>query len=134
MFTKIAHVGIAVTNLNQSIELFARLLNQPADHLEEVREQRVRTAMFRLGDNSLELLEATSSDSPIAKFVAKRGEGVHHIALVVDDIVKELTRLKQAGFQLVDEQPRVGADNYLVAFVHPKSTNGVLIELSQKMQ
>jgi methylmalonyl-CoA/ethylmalonyl-CoA epimerase len=134
MNERIAHVGIAVKNLENSIAIFSRLFNQPPDHLEEVKDQHVRIAMFRAGENSIELLEATTHDSSIATFLEKRGEGVHHVALVVDNILEELKRLQQSGFQLVDETPRLGADGYLVAFLHPKSTNGVLIELSQKIR
>jgi methylmalonyl-CoA/ethylmalonyl-CoA epimerase len=101
-------------------------------HTERVEEQKVNSALFSFGGTSIELLESTSPDSFIAKFIEKRGEGMHHVSFVVDDIVEELARLKEAGFQLIDERPHRGAQNYLVAFVHPKSANGVLIEISQK--
>jgi methylmalonyl-CoA/ethylmalonyl-CoA epimerase len=132
MFRSIAHIGIAVKHLGESRELFRKLLNSAPDHEEEVADQKVSTVMFRVGGTSIELLAATQPDSPIARFIEKRGEGVHHISFVVDDIDAELKRLKQEGFQLIDERPREGADGYLVAFLHPKSTNGVLVEISQK--
>ena len=131
MAQKIAHIGIAVKDLEASKELFRKLTGSEVVHEETVPDQHVRTALFHVGASAIELLEATSEESAIAKFLAKRGEGMHHIALVVDDIEAELQRLKRDGFQLVDEQPRMGAGNMLVAFLHPKSTNGVLIELSQ---
>ncbi len=134
MNRSIAHIGIAVKNLETSIALFSRLLGKSPDRTETVEQQKVHTAIFSLKDSALELLEPASPDSVIAKFIEDRGEGVHHIAIVVYDIAAELVRLKEEGFQLVDEKPRKGADNCLVAFVHPKSTNGVLIELSQKIQ
>jgi methylmalonyl-CoA/ethylmalonyl-CoA epimerase len=130
----VAHIGIAVKDLEQSIDLFSRLLGVSPEHREEVADQKVNTAMFSFGDTAIELLEPTSSESTIARFIEKRGEGMHHVSLVVDDIAKELERLKREGFQLIDERPRKGADNCLVAFVHPKSANGVLIELSQKIR
>lgn len=132
MFKSVAHVGIAVKHLDESRKLFRTLLNTNPDHEEDVPDQKVSTVLFRVGETSIELLAATHSDSPIARFIEKRGEGVHHISFVVDDIDAELKRLKQAGFQLIDERARKGAEGYLVAFLHPKSTNGVLVELSQK--
>lgn len=132
MFKSIAHIGIAVKNLNEARGLFQKLLNQSPDHEEDVADQKVSTVMFRVGETAIELLAATQPDSPIARFIEKRGEGVHHISFVVDDIEAELKRLKQLGFQLIDERARVGADGFLVAFLHPKSTNGVLVEISQK--
>ena len=127
----IAHIGIAVKDLEASKKLFGSLTGSAASHEETVADQKVRTAMFAFGETSLELLEGTAPDSPITRFIEKRGEGIHHIAIVVDDLESELLRLKQEGFQLIDEHPRMGAGNMLVAFLHPKSTNGVLIELSQ---
>lgn len=134
MFRKIAHIGIAVKDLQTSIDLISRLLGTSLSHLEHVEDQQVSTAMFSVGDTSIELLESVSPDSSIGKFIEKHGEGVHHIAVFVDDITEELERLRNEGFILVDEQPRKGADNCLVAFLHPKSTNGVLIEISQKLE
>ena len=133
MFDKIAHIGIAVKDLKKSTDLYSRLFNAKPTHTECVEDQHIHSAMFSFGETSIELLEATSPDSAIAKFIEKRGEGMHHVSFLVEDIVKELARLKSAGFQLIDEHPRKGADNYLVAFIHPKSITGVLIEISQKM-
>jgi methylmalonyl-CoA/ethylmalonyl-CoA epimerase len=132
MLKKIAHIGVAVKNLEASTETFSRLLNTKDVKTEEVNDQKVRLAFFHVGEMSIELTESTSPDSPISKFIEKRGEGVHHVSFVVDDIRAELARLKSEGFQLIDEQPRLGAGGYWIAFVHPKSTNGVLIEISQK--
>jgi methylmalonyl-CoA/ethylmalonyl-CoA epimerase len=132
VFSKVSHIGIAVKDLQSSMELFRRLFGKDPDHLEEVPEQKVRTALFTVGGSSIELTQATEEASPISRFLEKRGEGVHHISFVVDDIGRELVRLKSAGFQVIDEHPLVGADGYLVAFLHPKSTNGVLIEICQK--
>jgi methylmalonyl-CoA/ethylmalonyl-CoA epimerase len=134
MATTIAHIAIAVKNLDEAKQLFARLLGARVHHEEEVPGQRVRTVMFRVGNVSIELLEGTSPDSPVSKFIDKRGEGVHHIALDVGDIEAEIGRLKKEGFELVDDRPQPGADNTVVAFLHPRSTNGVLIELSEQKQ
>ncbi len=129
---KIEHIGIAVKNLEESNALFAKLLGAPAYKIEEVPSEGVKTSFFKSGPNKIELLEATVADSPIARFIEKRGEGIHHIAFEVEDIESEMQRLKAAGFQLINESPKEGADNKLVAFLHPKSTNGVLIELCQE--
>ena len=102
--------------------------------MEEVPDQKVKTAMFTVGSSSIELTQGTDVASPVTRFLEKRGEGVHHVSFVVDDIEQELARLKGAGFRLIDERPRVGADGFLVAFLHPHSTNGVLIEISQKIR
>lgn len=134
MVRKIAHVAVAVKDLNASVELFAKVFGRQPDHLESVPDQLVDSAMFSVGDSAIELLQASAPGSAIAKFIAKRGEGMHHISFVVDDIELELARLKREGFELIDERPRRGADNYLVAFVHPKTANGVLIEISQKIE
>ncbi|MGB5553831.1 MAG: methylmalonyl-CoA epimerase [Flavobacteriaceae bacterium] len=130
---KIEHVGIAVKNLDASNLLFENLLGTPHYKIEEVLSEGVKTSFFKTGPNKIELLEATSADSPIAKFIAKKGEGIHHIAFAVDNIEAEMKRLKQAGFQLLSETPKKGADNKLVAFVHPKSANGILVELCQEI-
>ena len=132
MFQKIAHIGVAVNDLESTVELFKKLFGKPPTDFEEVRDQKVKTAMFHFQDCAIELLQATSPDSSIAEFIEKRGEGVHHVSFVVENISKELERLRTLGFQLVDERPRQGAGGYDVAFVHPKSTNSVLIEISQK--
>lgn len=134
MVRNISHIGIAVKNLDLSCETFSKLLNLNQAGREEVKDQGVKIAFFHVGGTSLELTESTTPSSPISKFIEKRGEGVHHISLVVEDIHAELDRLKSEGFQLIDEKPRVGAGGYLIAFLHPKSTNGVLIEISQKIE
>lgn len=128
---KIEHIGIAVKSIDSSTSLFAKLFAKNAYKREEVLSEGVITEFFQLGDNKIELLEATHAESPIAKFIEKKGEGIHHIAFEVSDIVAEMKRLKQEGFQLLSEEPKNGADNKLVCFLHPKSTNGVLIELCQ---
>ena len=133
MYKRLTHIGIAVRDLDRSAALFSSLLGKQLEHSEEVPDQRVRATFFRVGEAGIELLEPTSSDSPIAKFIDKRGEGVHHLSFEVDDIDHEIARLKQEGFELIDERPRMGADGYRIAFLHPKSTNGVLVEISQKM-
>jgi len=132
MIERIAHIAIAVRDLETSKKLFGKLLGVPVDHEEVVEQQHVRTAIFRVGETALELLEGTDSDSSVRKFVEKKGEGIHHISFVVDDVAKEADRLKQAGFELVGD-PRPGVEDTLVAFFHPRSTNGVLIEISQNM-
>ena len=132
MFNKVSHIGIAVKDLQVSMELFSKLFGKQPDRLEDVPDQKVKTAIFAVGSSSIELMQGTDSSSPVMRFLEKRGEGVHHLSFVVDDIEQELVRLKGAGFQLVDERPRVGADGYLVAFLHPQSTNGVLVEICQK--
>ena len=126
------HVGIAVKDLDAAIKLFSRLLNSNQTGVEEVDDQHVKLAFFQSGETSIELTQTTSADSPIAKFIEKRGEGVHHLSFEVDDIRSELARLKSEGIVLIDEEPRIGAGGHLIAFLHPKSTNGVLIEISQK--
>lgn len=134
MLKKIEHIGIAVKDLEVSNELFEKFLGVPAYKSEEVESEGVITSFFKNGPNKMELLAATKPDSAIAKFLDKRGEGVHHIAFEVDDIVLEIARLKKEGFVVLDENPRKGADNKWVAFLHPKSTNGVLIELCQEIK
>lgn len=129
---KIEHIGIAVKDLKASNLLFEKLLGIPSYKEEEVASEGVKTSFFMQGPNKIELLEATKEDSPIAKFIAKKGEGVHHIAFAVDDIVAEIARLKAEGFVVLNETPKKGADNKLVAFLHPKGTNGTLIELCQE--
>jgi methylmalonyl-CoA/ethylmalonyl-CoA epimerase len=128
---KIEHIGIAVSNLEASCSLYEKLLNTAVYKIEEVPTESVKTAFLQSGPNKIELLEATSDDSPVAKFIAKKGEGVHHVAFEVDDIKAEMVRLKTAGFVLLNDEPKRGADRKLVCFLHPKGTNGVLIELCQ---
>ncbi|MDH4069619.1 MAG: methylmalonyl-CoA epimerase [Ignavibacteria bacterium] len=132
MYKRLTHIGIAVKDLGISGPVFARLFGRKEDHIEEVAEQRVRAMFFRIGEGGVELLEPTAAESPIAKFLEKRGEGVHHLSFEVDDIEKEIDRLTAEGFEMVDKVPRRGADGFRIAFLHPKSTNGVLIEISQK--
>jgi len=129
--TKIEHIGIAVNNLEQASKLYETLLGLPCYKTELVVSEAVETAFFQVGNSKVELLSATSDDSVIAKFITKKGEGIHHIAFEVADIYQEMERLKAAGFTLLNDQPKIGADNKLVCFVHPKGTNGVLIELCQ---
>lgn len=131
MITKIEHIGIAVKNLDDAIKKYEKLLETNCYRIEEVSDQKVKTAFFKVGESKIELLEATSPESPIAKFIEKRGEGIHHIAFEVTDIYSKLTELKELNFELIDQSPRIGAEDFLIAFVHPKSTNGVLIEFSQ---
>ncbi len=127
MFKKIDHIGIAVSNLDEAMELYKKL-GFEVKEVEEVAEQKVKVAMLPVGESKIELLEATSKDSAIAKFIEKRGEGIHHIAINVEDIEKALENAKNEGLKLIDEKPRVGAGGKKVAFVHPKSTKGVLLE------
>ena len=131
---KIEHIGIAVHDLENSNELFSKLFGQPAYKTEEVASEGVKTSVFMCGPNKIELLEATNENSPIAKFLEKKGEGIHHIAFDVEDIYAEIERLKLEGFTVLNETPKKGADNKLVAFLHPKTTNGVLIELCQEIK
>jgi methylmalonyl-CoA/ethylmalonyl-CoA epimerase len=128
---KIEHIGIAVADLKAAGNLYEKLLNTTVYKTEDVASEGVKTAFLQSGPNKIELLEASSADSPIAKFIAKKGEGIHHIAFEVDDIVVEMARLKSEGFVLLSDEPKHGADNKLVCFVHPKSAGGVLVELVQ---
>jgi methylmalonyl-CoA/ethylmalonyl-CoA epimerase len=134
MFLRIEHVGIAVRNIKESNKIFAALFGKEAYKQEAVESENVLTSFFKIGDNKIELLEASNPDSSIAKFIEKKGEGVHHIAYEVEDIIKEMARLKKEGFLLLNEEPKKGADNKLICFVHPKTTNGVLIELCQEIK
>ena len=131
---KIEHIGIAVKSLEVSNVLFEKLFGQPPYKEEEVASEGVKTSFFMNGPNKIELLEATNPDSQIAKFLEKKGEGIHHIAFDVNDINEEVIRLKNEGFVILNEIPKKGADNKLVVFLHPKSTNGVLIELCQEIK
>jgi methylmalonyl-CoA/ethylmalonyl-CoA epimerase len=130
---KIEHIGIAVKNMESANSLFKKLFNKENYKIEEVQSEGVMTSFFQLGESKIELLAATSPDSPIAKFIEKRGEGIHHIAFDVADIEVEIARLKNEGFEFVSETPKLGADNKKICFLHPKSTNGVLIELCQEI-
>ena len=129
---KIEHIGIAVKELSTSIPLFEKLLNSQCYKTENVTSENVNTAFFKKGETKIELLESTSADGLIAKYIDKKGEGLHHIAFDVTDIFAEMERLKKEGFVLLNEQPKTGADNKLVCFLHPKGTNGVLVELCQE--
>ena len=129
---KVEHIGIAVRDLAVSVPLFEKLLNTPCYKTESVASEQVNTAFFRKGETKIELLESSSPDGVVARFVDKKGEGMHHIAFDVEDIVAEMQRLQSEGFQLLNTEPKDGADNKLVCFLHPKGTNGVLIELCQE--
>ncbi len=131
MYSKIDHIGIAVRSLEEALRAYTAGLGFKVEHIEEVVDQRTRIATLPIGESRLELLEAMGDDSPVAKFIAKHGEGMHHICFRVEDIRLELNRLKKAGVRLIDEIPRSGAGGCLVAFVHPSATGGVLVELAQ---
>jgi methylmalonyl-CoA/ethylmalonyl-CoA epimerase len=131
---KIEHIGIAVNDLKTAVINYEKLLNSSVYKTEEVASEYVITAFLQSGPNKIELLEATAEDSAIAKFITKKGEGIHHIAFEVDDILAEMERLKSEGFILLNDVPKHGADNKLVCFVHPKSANGVLVELCQEIK
>lgn len=131
---KIEHIGIAVKSLNVSIPLFEKLLNEACYKIEKIDSEQVNTAFFKKGDSKIELLESVSPDGVIAKFIEKKGEGIHHIAFEVEDIVGEIKKLKQSGFVFLNEDPKQGADNKLICFLHPKSTNGILVEICQQIK
>jgi methylmalonyl-CoA/ethylmalonyl-CoA epimerase len=134
MLTNVEHIGIAVRDIAASNDLFAKLLNVQPYKAETVESEGVTTSFFRVNQTKIELLEATNPESPIARFLDKKGEGIHHVAFAVDDIIAEMERLKNRGFTLLNEAPKRGADNKLVCFLHPKGTNGVLIELCQEIE
>jgi methylmalonyl-CoA/ethylmalonyl-CoA epimerase len=134
MVNKIEHIGIAVKNMSDANVLFEKLLGVSSYKQEEVESEGVLTSFFQTGTNKIELLMATNPESPIAKFLEKKGEGIHHIAFDVEDIHAEIARLKNEGFVLINEVPKKGADNKLVVFLHPKNTNGVLVELCQEIR
>ena len=129
---KIEHLGIAVADLKKSNELFHRLLGDAPYKSETVVSEGVETSFFQVGDTKIELLQASTEESPIAKFISKKSEGIHHIAFDVEDIYAEMDRLKAAGFEILNDTPKKGADSKIIVFLHPKSTNGVLIELCQE--
>ena len=129
---KLEHIGIAVSNLSTSVPLFERLLNSQCYKKENVESEKVVTAFFKAGESKIELLESSDSEGVIGKFIAKKGEGLHHLAFEVDDICAEMKRLAEEGYILLNNEPKIGADNKLVVFLHPKSTGGVLIELVQE--
>jgi len=130
---KIEHLGIAVKSATKAKEVFDKLLNKPSFKTETVESEGVSTIFYALGPNKLELLEATNPNSPIAKYLEKNREGIHHVAIAVDDIDAEMKRLKAEGFIFINEEPKKGADNKLIAFIHPKSANGLLVELCQDL-
>lgn len=134
MLRKIEHIGIAVKSLQHSNELFRKLFGKEHYKVEKVESENVSTAFFMLGETKVELLEATDPGSSIAKFIEKKGEGIHHIAFDVEDILAEMERLKQEGFELINQEPKKGADNKLICFLHPRSTNGILVELCQEIR
>ena len=130
---KIEHIGIAVNNIEEANKTYEKMLGVAPYKLEEVESEGVITSFFQTGESKIELLEATKKDSPIDKFIEKKGEGIHHIAFDVEDIEAEMDRLRDEGFKVLNEKPKKGADNKLVCFVHPKDCNGVLIELCQEI-
>ncbi|MFO0358745.1 MAG: methylmalonyl-CoA epimerase [Sphingobacteriaceae bacterium] len=132
MLKKVEHIGIAVKDLKNANTLFSKLFGKDHYKVEAVESEGVSTSFFMLGETKIELLEATNENSAIAKFIEKKGEGIHHIAYEVDNIHEEMERLKKEGFELIHQQPKEGADNKLICFLHPKSTNGVLVELCQE--
>ncbi len=132
MLNKIEHLGIAVKSIEESAIMYEKLLGKPSYKTEAVESEGVSTMFFQIGESKIELLEATNPSSPIGKFIEKKGEGIHHIAYDVTDIEAELKRLKAEGFELIHETPKDGADNKRIAFLHPKSTGGVLVELCQE--
>ncbi|MCU0438037.1 MAG: methylmalonyl-CoA epimerase [Raineya sp.] len=134
MMLKVEHIGIAVKSLQESNELFAKLFGKTHYKVESVESEGVSTSFFQMGETKIELLEATNPESAIAKFIEKKGEGIHHIAYEVSNIYEEMERLKNEGFTLLNAEPKKGADNKLICFLHPKSTNGVLIELCQEIK
>ncbi len=132
MLTNVEHIGIAVKNIAESEHIFTKLFNSLPYKHEKIESENVNTSFFKINQTKIELLEATDENSAIAKFIEKKGEGIHHIAYEVDDILAEMERLENEGFVLLNNKPKVGADNKLVCFLHPKTTNGVLIELCQE--
>ncbi len=133
-FLKISHIAIAVEDLDAARKAFETLVGNKVEVIEEVPDQKVRVGMIPIGESRLELAGPTDPSSTISKFIQKRGEGIHHVCFEVENIKSELTRLKAAGFQLIDEKPRLGADGHLIAFIHPRTTGGVLVELSEKQK
>jgi methylmalonyl-CoA/ethylmalonyl-CoA epimerase len=134
MFIRVEHIGIAVKNLNEVNALYEQIFGEKHYKTEEVASENVATSFFKVGETKIEFLEATAPESAIAKFVEKKGEGIHHIAFEVDDIHAEMKRLSEKGFILLNETPKKGADNKLICFLHPKSTNGILVELCQEIK
>lgn len=133
MVEKIEHIGIAVKNLTEANKVYEKLLGVAPYKIESVESEGVSTSFFRTGESKIELLEASHPESPIAKFIEKKGEGIHHIAFAVKDIEQEIERLQKEGFEIINEEPKIGADKQRICFLHPKSSHGVLIELCQKI-
>ena len=133
MVEKIEHIGIAVKNLTEANQVYEKLLGVAPYKIESVESEGVSTSFFRTGESKIELLEASHPESPIAKFIEKKGEGIHHIAFAVKDLEKEIERLQKEGFEIINEKPKIGADKQRICFLHPKSSHGVLIELCQKI-
>lgn len=129
--THIEHIGIAVKNLNESIKYYENVLGLKCYAIEEVKDQKVKTAFFMIGQTKIELLESTEPDGPIGKFIEKKGEGIHHIAFATENLKEALKSVEEKGIQLIDKEPRKGAEGLNIAFLHPKSTNGVLTELCE---
>ena len=134
MIKKIDHIGVAVENLSEAMKLYRESLGLEIEETEEVKEQRVKVAFIPVGESRIELIESTDPNGPIAKFIERSGEGIHHIALEVDHIEDALQKLKERGVQLIDEKPRIGAHGMKIAFLHPRSTKGVLLELCEKQE
>ena len=134
MIKNVEHLGIAVQDLNNANELYRKLLGREHYKVEDVTSEQVSTSFFKVGDTKVELLEGSDEESAVSKYINKKGEGIHHVAFEVDDIDEEMNRLKNEGFQLLNDTPKEGADNKLVCFLHPKSTNGVLVELCQEKE
>jgi lactoylglutathione lyase/methylmalonyl-CoA/ethylmalonyl-CoA epimerase len=134
LFKKISHIGVAVSNIDEAIKLYSGILGLKVTGIETVEEQKVKSAMIPVGESRIELMESTDPEGPVGKFIAKRGEGIHHISLEVDDIDKMLEKLSKAGVELIDKKARVGAGGNKIAFIHPKSMHGVLLELSTAMK
>ena len=132
--THIEHIGIAVKNLEESIKFYESVLGLKCYSIEEVKDQKVRTAFFKIGQTKIELLESTEQDGPIAKFIEKKGEGIHHIAYSVNNLIEALKEVESKGIQLIDKEPKPGTEGLNIAFLHPKSANGVLIELCEKKE
>lgn len=133
MITSIEHLGFAVSNATEALVIFEKLLNLPSYKTESVESEKVNTHFFRLGESQIELLESTDQEGVISKFIEKRGQGMHHIALKTDNLLAEIERLQLLGFQFINPVPKKGADNKLIVFLHPKSTSGVLVELCQEI-
>jgi methylmalonyl-CoA/ethylmalonyl-CoA epimerase len=134
MILRVEHIGIAIKEMEAANKLFESLLGVANYKVEEVLSENVLTSFFKTGETKIELVGATNENSPIAKYISKKGEGIHHIAFETDDIVAEMARLKSLGFELLSDVPKKGADNKLICFLHPKSTNGVLVELCQEIK